>query len=51
MKMPAPTMPPMTIMVASNSPIWRSSPGAAPLDVGGWLVGSFKSRVSNSKCG
>ena len=27
MKMPAPTMPPITIMVASNRPTWRSSPG------------------------
>src|SRR5664279_1279216 len=27
MKMPAPTMPPITIMVASNRPTCRSSPG------------------------
>ena len=25
MKMPDPMMPPITIMVASNSPIWRES--------------------------
>src|SRR5580704_3793534 len=33
-KMPAPTMPPITIMVASNSPTWRSRPVGVGCGIG-----------------
>ena len=43
MKIPAPTMPPITIMVASKSPTWRSSwaeacAGGAEVAVGSGVI-------------